>query len=442
MSLDRLQLPAGTLLFSRGEEGDVAYLIQSGEIEIFLPGPEGEVRLAVRRSGEIIGEMAIIDAGPRSTSARLLSDSELVLITAQQVKHRIAETDPILRMYLEVVIARYRDTVALIGTLDRSELPALIETSRPIGPEFVAVVESLTLEGELRRAVERDEFRLHYQPIVHLPSRRLAGFEALMRWHHPERGLVPPSHFIPTAESSGVIVEMTAWALREIGRVLPTILSAGLANVASVDPLFVSVNITGHDLARPAFAALVATILDEAGVDASSVKLELTESMLMEDPAEAGRVLEECRRSGMGIAVDDFGTGYSSLSHLSTLPITTLKIDRAFVRCLKDDATSRKIVNTILRLARELDIPVVAEGIEEVAEAEILTGMGCAYGQGYLFGRPVPIEETLAVTRGWMSNADLLGAGAPLPAAPRAASRRAPSPRRDRRAADHTPPLS
>jgi diguanylate cyclase len=398
-SLDRIAAPTGTLLFAEGDAGSSAYLIDYGKIEIFLVREGRETILATRGPGEIVGEMAIIDSRPRSASARVVEDSDLIVITAEQIAHRIAQTDPILRMCLGVVIARYRETVAMIDQGDRRPSPAPGAT--PASGEFEAALGTLSLESEIRRALKKDEFELFYQPIVRLPSRRLAGFEALLRWRHPQRGLIQPDAFIPIAEASGLIVEITDWCLARVGRAFPEIARAALRNVGAVDPLYMSVNISGHDLARASFVGSVTAMLDRTGIDPSRIKLEVTESVLMRDPLGAVAALEACRRLGLTIALDDFGTGYSSLSYLSTLPIATLKIDRSFVRSMIQASASRKIINMILRLAVELDIPVVAEGIETLHEEQALAEFGCAFGQGYLFGKPATLKETLAVTRQW-----------------------------------------
>jgi len=397
-ALHRIPLPAGALLFAEGDLGASAYLIDSGEIEVFVLRDGGEILLARRGPGEIVGEMAILDNGPRSASARAVAACELILITAEQIAHRIADTDPILRMCLGVVIARYRQTVALVDLAYRPRV-SQPEPARALD-EFQAAMGTLSLESELRGALERGEFELYFQPIVRLPSRRLAGFEALLRWRHPTRGLVPPSAFIPIAEASGIVGAITDWCLAQVGRVFPILMTAALANVGSVEPLFLSVNVSGHDLGRASFLKSVEALL-ALGVDPAGVKLEVTEGVLMKDPGMAVATLEACRRLGLGIALDDFGTGYSSLSHLSTLPITTLKIDRSFVVSMTEAAASRKIIAMILRLAEELDIPVVAEGIEEVEQERILADLGCAYGQGYLFGKPQTLDGTIALIGAW-----------------------------------------
>lgn len=406
-TLDRKLVPARSLLFAAGEPGDAAYLIVSGRLEIFLERPEGDLVLAHRGPGEIVGEMAILDRRPRSASVRALEDSALVAITEQQLAHRIAETDPILRMCLGVVLERYRETVALLEFMKGDAPPPFVAEPRSAdtpnaSDTFASALRTLVLEREIRAGARGGQFEMHFQPIVRLSSRRLAGFEALMRWRHPHRGLVSPAEFIPVAESSGLIGELTAFALDEVGRVLPELTLAALRNAAWIEePLFMSVNVSGHDLAAASFPQMIADLIARTGIEPMRLKIEVTESLLMKDPERAAAALTECRRAGLGIAIDDFGTGYSSLSYLSTLPVTTLKIDRAFVRTLLTDHTSRRIVQTILRLADELEIPVVAEGIEQAAEADMLSDMGCALGQGYLFGKPMPLDAAIATTRSW-----------------------------------------
>ncbi|HJS83998.1 MAG TPA: EAL domain-containing protein [Acetobacteraceae bacterium] len=398
-----LLLPTGSLLFQEGDAGSAAYLIEAGQIEIFLRR-DGQTRtLALRGPGEIVGEMAIIDGRPRSASARAAQDCALVPITAEQLAQRSLAADPILRMCLGVVIERCRESLAMLGSTPGS-LAAVTPpepATRLAGPVSGTAIEMLRLEREIQRALHRREFVLFFQPIVHLRSRRLAGFEALARWQHPERGLVSPGAFIPAAEAGGLIGELTAWCLAEVGRVLPEILAAASANSFAAKTLFVSVNISGHDLAQAGFSDSLHALLRTSGITPGTLKIEVTESTLMQDPKRASKTLDACRALGMGIAIDDFGTGYSSLSYLSTLPVTTLKVDRSFVQPMASNPTSRRIVQAILRLADELGISAVAEGIEHETEAGALAAMGCEYGQGYLFGRPAPLRRTLELIRGW-----------------------------------------
>ena len=412
-SLGRIALPAGTMLFAEGETGSCAFLIASGCIEIFLRRDDREVVLANRGPGEIVGEMAILDSRSRSASARVVADCELVVITASQISHRIAGTDPVLRMCLGVVIARYREMIGMIDSRDRRQVPR----NEP-SDHFEAALATLSLEGEIRRGLLRGEFELFFQPIVRLPTQRLAGFEALLRWRHPTRGLIQPGDFIPIAEASGLIVDVTAWVLKEVGRTFPAILRAALHNIGPTQRFYMSLNISSHDLSRSGLAESVGKMLANTGIAAGNITLEITESVLMKDPAKAVAALEACRRLGLAIAIDDFGTGFSSLSYLGTLPISTLKIDRSFVYSMIEAPASRKIVQMILRLAEELDIPVVAEGVENADQAKLLADLGCAFAQGYFFGKPLPLAPTIELTPQWRSLEEY-----PLPEAPAAKKR-------------------
>jgi diguanylate cyclase len=389
---------AGTLLFVEGDVGSIAYVIIKGRIEIFLTRNDERILLATRGPGEIIGEMALIDQGPRSASALVVSDCELLPITADQLQHRISQTDPILRLCLSVAIARCREMAEIIenkggGTRRPERAPRVQVHDAAIG--------TLSLESELRRAIFEGQLELFYQPIVRLPTRRLAGFEALARWHHPTRGLIPAAAFIPIAEASGLIADLTHWCLDQVAQAFPAITVAAVVNREEVDRLFISINISGHDLERPTFVGSVAEMLRTSGISPESIKLEITESVLIKSPERSIAVLDACRRLGVSVAIDDFGTGYSSLSYLSTLPITTIKIDTSFVGTMASQPSSKKIADMILGLADKLAVPVIAEGVESQREERMLAVMGCDLAQGYIYGRPAPLSETLRLTRQW-----------------------------------------
>jgi diguanylate cyclase (GGDEF)-like protein/PAS domain S-box-containing protein len=241
----------------------------------------------------------------------------------------------------------------------------------------------LRIENELRRALERGEMRVHYQPIVELPSARTLGVEALVRWEHRERGLVPPSEFIPLAEETGLVVPLGRWVLDEACRAL-----AALPGHISL-----SVNLSGRQLLQPEFCAELKEMLARCRIEPSRLRLELTESMLIGNGAAARAALTHLRATGVRLCIDDFGTGYSSLSYLHELPIDSLKIDRSFVGAMGDDERKIKIVQSILVLGKSLGIDVVAEGVETQQQADLLRRLGCERAQGYFFSRPVPLEQ-------------------------------------------------
>ena len=250
--------------------------------------------------------------------------------------------------------------------------------------------EAMALESKLRRAIEREEFVLHYQPKVRLADRRICGIEALIRWMDPERGLVPPNRFIPVLEETGLIGAVGKWALRRALADLREWRSAGAA------PIRVAVNVSPLQLNQPDFPAKVAALVAEHG-EADALELEITESVIMHDVDRKITMLEEVRALGVHVAVDDFGTGYSSLSYIARLPITSLKIDRAFVTDMTTGPVGHVLVSSIIALAHALKLKVVAEGVETEEQASMLLNLDCDEGQGYLFSKPVPSDALLAL---------------------------------------------
>ena len=247
----------------------------------------------------------------------------------------------------------------------------------------------LKLEVDLRQALERKEFRLEYQPIVDLKSGHVAGFEALLRWEHPEYGLTRPEGFLEVATELGLMPKIGWWSLREACRQL----TVWHAEFPRIRPLTVSVNFSLRHFANADLPALVNEVLLATGVDASSLKLEITESDTMQHPEAVTAVLKQLELLQIETCLDDFGTGYSSLSYLQQLPITFLKIDQSFVRRLgaADDALA--IVKTIIVLAHQLGRQVIAEGVETAEQLTILRSLGCEYGQGYVFAKPLPCAD-------------------------------------------------
>lgn len=257
------------------------------------------------------------------------------------------------------------------------------------------VLKAVKIESDLRFAVQRKELVLFYQPIVSLHNGRLAGFEALLRWRHPERGLIPPNDFIPIAEESGLIIPMTGWILNEACRQMRE--WQKLPYLSS--DLMVSVNLSGRHLAEISLVNDVRKALEKSDLAPSSLKLEVTESIAMQNIDMTVESLTKLKELGVRLSMDDFGTGYSSLSQLHRLPFDTLKIDRSFVSNVKENGEEGEILWTIISLAKTLNLKIIAEGIETAEQLKLLRLLKCDYGQGYLLARPLPVEEMAQLLR-------------------------------------------
>ncbi len=253
-----------------------------------------------------------------------------------------------------------------------------------------STVEQLSLENDLRRAIERDELLLHYQPQIRLPDRRVIGVEALVRWQHPELGLVPPARFIPIAEETGLIVPIGQWVLQTACAQAKEWLDSGMP------PVVVSVNMSSRQFHQEDMLRTVTDALEESGLSADLLSLEITESSLMKNPEDAVVTLCLLHNMGIGIAIDDFGTGYSSLGHLKRFPLQALKIDRSFISDVTENPEDAAIVRAILAMAHSLNLKVVAEGVELEKQLEFLEDAGCDEIQGFLISKPVPAADFAA----------------------------------------------
>jgi len=258
---------------------------------------------------------------------------------------------------------------------------------------FAMAINRLDVETNLRRALQRDEFELHYQPIMALNANRLVGFEALVRWRKSPTELVYPDEFISIAEDTGLILFIDTWVLREACRTM----HQWHQEFPTPSPLTISVNLSARQFARPDLVQQIRQILAETGIDPRAVRLEITESVSMADSGRTVTVLSELKKLGVRFSIDDFGTGFSSLSYLHRFPLDLLKIDRSFVSRMALDNDSLSIIQTILSLARNLGMEVVAEGTETADHVAQLTALHCEYGQGYFFSRPLQLQSARAL---------------------------------------------
>lgn len=377
---------AGETFINQGDKGGSAFLIESGRVEILIEHEKGLVQsLGTRGPGSLIGEMAIVDDQPRTASVKAIEDSELLEITKNDFERRLNSADPVIQMIMRIILTRYRDTLErahILGRKDNS-IPENLEK------DYVAqanAIETLKLGNEFKDSLEKGHIELHYQPIIDIQSSNILGFEALMRWNHPEKGFISPNIFIPIIEENGFILHASEWALRESCEALSRIQKQNPDN----DNLFMSVNFSSIDIAEPGFSSKLLEITKQTGIRPDQIHVEITERLLMEEPEKAKKALEGCRDLGACISIDDFGTGYSSLSYLHYFPINILKIDRSFIANMVEDETAMELVKSIIALCQNMKMKIIAEGIETKEQKALLNDLKCDCGQGYFIAKPVP----------------------------------------------------
>jgi EAL domain-containing protein (putative c-di-GMP-specific phosphodiesterase class I) len=255
-----------------------------------------------------------------------------------------------------------------------------------------AALARLALKGDLERALDRKEFFVVYQPVIDLTTLQMVGVEALLRWTHPERGLVGPDEFIPVAEETGVIIPLGRWVLAEACRQL-----RDWDDLVPSRAMVMNVNVSGRQVAEPGFVAVVAQVLAETGLEPERLVLEFTENVLMQDTETTMTTLRSLKALGIRLAIDDFGTGYSSLSYVRQFPIDVLKIDRSFVRSMAQGPDEIALMQSILNLSETLHLETVAEGIEDAGQLSELQTLGADLGQGFLFAKPLSPSEISAL---------------------------------------------
>jgi len=383
----RIELPAGGVLFREGDPPTTGFLLESGEIEIAIRIRGQPIVLSRLRAGDIIGEMGVFDGAPRSATATALSDCVLLPIDRNQISERLDKADPILRALLEGQVRRYRGAIQAIRGVEGME-PVESDT-----PTESSAGDKFRLEAHLREALAGEGLDVRYQPIRHVASGRIAGYEALVRWNHPDRGPISPLQFVGLAEESQLIVPLGEYVFDTACRAVRSLQDAG------VSPLpFIAVNVSARQLEHPGLIERVVARVEAAAVPRGSLKVEITESQAL-DHALVGAAIELCHAHGIGVALDDFGTGYSHLSQMHALAFDTLKIDQAFSRAMLENPRAMAIVEAIVHMARALGAEVVVEGIETEQMLQALRRLGCDYAQGYLIGRPQTLAELLAATR-------------------------------------------
>lgn len=403
LPVDRLRrsLAGDELLFSQGQQGDSAFVIESGAIEIFTERDGVRQVIATLGPNDIFGEMALLGDAIRSASAAAVGPTQLLVVTLTHMNERLTTADPMTRHLLRTVVLRYQRMLAAIrnsgiaGMQAGSMAPADEINEAEVADRDLAFGR-LRTEQELEDALERQEFQLHFQPIIRLADRQVAGYEALIRWFKPGQGMVPPGEFIPVAEASTLINRIGLWVIDTAFDSLVQMDDAA----GGQRPLFLTLNLSARQLSdAELLPALAAQVLKLKGRHCC-IKLEVTESLMIGNVVEVQAFIARCRELGLQVVLDDFGTGYCSLSYLHLFAVHTMKLDRSFVRGMAVSQASEKVVRGVTRMAHDLGLDVVAEGIETSEQAEQSAALDIDYAQGYFFGRPAPLADALAKLKG------------------------------------------
>jgi EAL domain-containing protein (putative c-di-GMP-specific phosphodiesterase class I) len=393
----------GEVLIREGERGECAYIIESGNVEILVLRDGQMIQIGTRGPGSMIGEMAMIDDKPRTATVRALDDLVVLEITREDFAHRVESADPVIKMVMRIVTGRYRDMLARTSSFQFMASTPAVEAAEKSDVSHDSAFTAIRLNTELKRALDCGELLLFYQPIIDVQKMKIAGFEGLMRWAHPEKGMISPGVFIPVAEDSGLINQLSHLALELACDAVVKLQAEVSADLIGTSPIFVGVNFSVKDFKAANLFNMVQAAFEKGKIDPRQIHLEITETLLMEAPEAARAELEKCRGIGLNVSIDDFGSGYSSLNYLHYFPIDTLKIDQSFIRSLSTSASSLVLVKSIIGLAQNLGMNVIAEGVETAQDAEKLRSLGCDYIQGYFFSKPLPFDAAVKFVQSWQA---------------------------------------
>ena len=379
----RIELSAGDVLFREGDPPTTAFLIDTGEVVVSMLQHGRRVVLSHLSAGDLLGEMAVIDDAVRTATAVAVTDCVLFPIDREQITERLAATDPIIRSLLEGQLKRYRGALAAMQGKQQDRFENGDTASEQLG------IGKIRLETHLREALANEGLDVRYQPLLHIPSGKIAGYEALVRWNHPERGPISPVEFVALAEETSLIVPVGEYVFDTACKAVQRLIESG----AEPKP-FVAVNVSARQLGHPGLIERIVARVDAAGLPRGSLKVEITESQALNYELVGG-VIDLCHRHGIKVALDDFGTGYSHLTHLHRLPFDTLKVDQAFTHSMLTDPRSMAIVEAIIRMGKAIGADLVVEGIETPELLAALRWLQCDYAQGYLIGKPQTLDQLL-----------------------------------------------
>lgn len=378
----------GDLIFQFGDAADCAYIVESGKVELYPKNKEDGL-IAVLNPGELLGEMGIISGVTRSASAFALSNVSLLIIDREQIFNRLKNSDPIIRTVMEVLLKRIRSM--LNADFEHASNHAI-----HMGIIESAGLDKIRFEMELFDAFKKDEIINVYQPMVDFKTGEIAGFEALSRWQHPEKGMISPFEFISLAEESDFIVSMGLKIFDSACYQLAEFQIIRNNKGSSLPPLFMSINVSSPQLSAKNFFEKIKNITLKYKINPNHIKIEITES-LMVDYKNVKTWIEECNEFGFKLSLDDFGTGHSGFEHLLELDFHTIKIDQIFVKSIDSNPKSIIMIEVIVNMAKRIGMSIVAEGIEDLQSAEILKKIGIDFAQGYYFFKPMNPQSIVQI---------------------------------------------
>ncbi|MFK8012524.1 MAG: EAL domain-containing protein [Marinicellaceae bacterium] len=369
----------GEQIFKVGDRANCAYIVESGTLGVYPVTMQDEI-IATLGKGELLGEMGILDQSDRSVSAYAVTELVLMIIDKEQISDRLKNSDPIVRGVMEVLLRRIRN---LLG--DNSHDSNASNDNNQIVADGL---HKIRFEKELFQALENDEIINVYQPLVNLEQGYIAGFEALSRWKHPEKGMISPFEFITLAEESDLIVSMGLKIFDNACQELRKFQKLRKLNHPKLPPLFMSINVSANQLTAKNFLFNIKQITLKNQIDPKNIKIEITESLVV-DYKKVKTWIDECHQLGFKLSLDDFGTGYSGFQHLLELDFHTIKIDQAFTMSMQTNPKSMVMLEVIADMAKRMNMSIVAEGIEGIEGAQKLAEIGVDYGQGYYFYKPM-----------------------------------------------------
>lgn len=396
-----VEYEAGKVIFSEGDIGSSAYIIQEGIVVISSEIGGVHTKIATLSKGQFFGELALIDDKPRAGTARALTPVKLHAIHKDQIQSRISDQDPVSQWLLQNVLGYLRNRIDMDKTqgsntqegqsqTTQSQLPPPVqESNHTVSQDNEDVFSVMKLENELKQALHDGALHLEYQPIISFKDNQCIGFEALIRWYNREAGPISPAVFMPMVEPTQLSVTIGEWQIGEICRFLAEVKSTTGKTV------FTSLNITVKQIESGRLLSLMKEQTQKYNISPSQIKFEILERAMFLGE-KVNEFFEDCRIEGYSLVIDDFGTGYANFWYLNHYHFNTIKIDKLFIDNIVKEHRDKHICQSMIQLAQGLDITVTAEGIEHLEQVQLLKELNCDFGQGYLFSRPMKAQRAIA----------------------------------------------